>query len=397
MIKKLEIQRKDRWIFCGLDVTEFLNANPETKNQNCKLLRVYPGIALLFIYGVLKVLHLYLVQKKSHISSDHHNHFVLETGESHMSLNYFRFYNPEKSISFQGIKVFDKTSFTAISWISLSELMQTLARNLKDFKKNVEYLPPAFFNLLFRKAVGSISAYTYWCALFKKININNPSAKVFSSGQYISGCAAAAVGMEIIYIAHGLVEYFFANPAYSSVMVYSDEERLNYQKYLDHEQVTLFPITEINDLNQSILIFLASDDSDMVKGDLLGLVAFFHNKNYKIIVKTHPYNSESNVLKKLLEIYKVETCNIKELSGMDALKIYKPKFTAGWVSTSACESLRSGIISITLAEITHRYIQRSVYPMGKRNFFWDTEKSEIEHATLDKKNYFESLELIRFR
>jgi hypothetical protein len=314
-----------------------------------------------------------------------------------MGLNYFRFYNPEKSISFQGIKVFDKTSFTAISWISLSELMQTLVRNLKDFKKNVEYLPPAFFNLLFRKAVRSISAYTYWCALFKKININNPSAKVFSSGPYIPGCAAAMVGMEIIYIAHGLVENFFANPAYSSVMVYSEEERLDYQTYLDHEQVTLFPITEINDLNQSIIIFLAADDSEMITGDWLGLAAFFHNRNYKIIVKTHPYNSESNVLKKLSEIYKVETCKIKELSGMDALKIYKPKFTAGWASTSACESLRSGIISISLAEITNRYIQMSVYPQGKRNFFWDTEKSEIEHAALNRKNYVESLELIRFR
>tara|TARA_B110000503_G_C7117625_1_gene401074 strand:- start:500 stop:1699 length:1200 start_codon:yes stop_codon:yes gene_type:complete len=399
MIKKGDIHRKDRWIFCGFDVVNFLQKNPEIKNHKRILLRAYPGIALLFIYGILRVSHLYLMQKKYDGDPEVHNHLVLETDESHMHQNYFKFCNPDKSIPFTMIKAFDNSSYTAISWISLSELMKALVGNLKGFKKNVEYLPPAFFNLLFRKAVSSIAVYTYWFALFSKINISRPSTKLFSSGPYIPGCAAAAAGIETIYIAHGFIQNFFANPAYSSVMVYSDEECLEYQRYLGHKQITLFPISEIKDLNQSILIFLSNTDigAGMETEDLLELVKFFQKRKYKIIIKTHPYNSESKILQQLSKIYDIEMNSDKLLTGFQAIQRYKPKFTASWASTTACESLRSGVIPISLTKITHIAIHGSVYPQDKRNFYWDTEKNEIEQATIDRENYIASLKLVRFR
>ena len=319
MIKKLEIKRGDRWIFCGYDVVNFLQQNSKITNQKRVLLRAYPGIALLFIYGSLKVFNLYLIQKKSNGYSETHNHLVLETDQNHMHQNYLRFYNPDKSIPFIGIKAFDRRSYTAIKWVSLSELMKALAENLKSFKKNTEYLPPAFFNLLFRKAVRSITAYTYWFALFRKIKISSPSTKLFSSGPYIPGCAAAAAGIETIYVAHGFIEKFFAHPAYSSVMVYSDEECLEYQSYLGHDQTILFPISEIKDLNQSILIFLFPE-SVMETENLLELVEFFQKRKYKIIVKTHPYNSESKILQQLSTIYDIEVNSDKSLTGMEAIQ-----------------------------------------------------------------------------
>lgn len=397
MIKKLEIKPEDRWIFCGYDVVNFLQKNPKIKNQKRILLRAYPGIALLFIYGSLRVFNLYLIQKKSDGYSKAHNHLVLKTDQNHMHQNYFRFYNPDKSIPFTGIKAFDRSSYTAISWVSLSELMKALVGNLKGFKKNTEYLPPAFFNLLFRKAVRSIAAYTYWFALFSKINISSPSTKLFSSGPYIPGCAAAAAGIETIYVAHGFIQKFFAHPAYSSVMVYSDEECLEYQSYLGHEQTIPFPISEIKDLNQSILIFLNPTVTEMEIENLSGLMAFFRKRKYKIILKTHLYSSEIKILQQFLTIYDIEVNSDKSLTGMEAIRKYKPKFTASWASTAACESLRSGVIPIQLEEITANTVQGSVYPQDKRNFFWDTDKNEIDQAAIDGNNYIASLNLIRFR
>lgn len=396
MINRLEIKREDRWIFCGDDVYFFLQENAQIKEKRF-LLRIYPGITLLLILGFFKLVFLYIIQKISSTNNELYDHLVFETYESHMHQNYFKFYNPDKNISYRGVNVFDKKSYTSIHWIPLTVLIKNLAANLKSFKKNVEYLPPSFFNLLLRKAMNSIAAYSYWNALFSKINICNPTTKVFTSGPYIPGCAATSASLETIYIAHGFIGKFFAMPAYSSVMVYSDEECIEYQSYLGHSKTALFPISEIKEMNQSILIFLESTDYVTPLGDISGLITFFQKKQYEIVLKAHPYNSDSKILQKLSRIYDIEVNSDHLLTGMEAIQKYKPRFTAGWTSTTACESLRSGVIPISLAERTSTDIERTIYPIAKRSLFWDHEKDAIEHATVGMKNYIAGLKLVRSR
>lgn len=396
MINRLEIKREDRWIFCGDDVNFFLQENSQIKKKS-SLLRIYLGITLLLILGFFKLVFLYIIQKISNTNNELYDHLVFETYESHMHQNYFKFYNPDKNISYRGVNIFDKKSYTSIHWIPLKVLIKNLAANLKSFKKNVEYLPPSFFNLLLRKAMNSIAPYSYLNALFSKINIYNPTIKVFASGPYIAGCAATSAGLETIYFAHGFVVKFFAMPAYSSVVVYSDEERAEYQSYLGHSKVSLFPISEIKEMNQSIIIFLESRDDWLPIGDMSGLITFFQKKQYKIVVKAHPYKPDSEILQKLSKIYHIDVCSDHLLTGIEVIQKYKPRFAAGWTSTTACESLRSGVIFISLAETTNQYYERTIYPMAKRCLNWDLEKDVIEHATVDMKNYIADLKLIRSR
>lgn len=396
MMDKLKIKPEDRWIYCGNDVRTFLKENTQIQNKRF-LLRTYPGIALLLILGFFKLVFLYLIQQKSNVNTESYDHFVFETDESHMHQNYFKFYNPQKKISYRGVNVFNKKSYTSIHRISLVVLIKSFVVNLKSFKKNAGNLPPSFFNLLLKKAIDSIAAYSYWHALFSKIKTYTPATKVFSSGPYIPGCAATSAGIETIYVAHGFVEKFFANPAYSSVMTYSAEECLEYQAYLGHSNTSKFPISEIKDLNQSILIFFESDDRYISLDKLPELFAFFKKRQFKIIVKAHPYNQESKLLQKFSQIYDIDVNSNHLLTGMEVIQKYKPKFTAGWLSTTSCESLRSGVIPISLAEKTNIYIDNTIYPIAKRNFFWDHEIDAIKNAIIDTKNYIAALELVRSR
>ena len=213
-------------------------------------------------------------------------------------------------------------------------------------------------------------------------------------------CAATCLGIETIYIPHGLIQRFLSNPAYTGIMVYSEDEQTEYQSYLGHEQVTLFPISEINGLNKSIIIFLAAIDSEMSSDNFSDVIKFFSGEGYKIIVKTHPYNPDSKILKqlsKLSKLYKIETNLIEALTGIQAIKSYKPQFSAGWSSTSLCESLRSGVISINLSSSNEIKKQRIVHPMERRNFCWPYEKDLIKYAVIDSEKYIESLELLRLR
>ncbi|MDA9274296.1 hypothetical protein N9Q01_02325 [Gammaproteobacteria bacterium] len=396
-IAKSKINPAHRWIFLGEDIDLFVEAHPRLENKKRILLRLYPALLLLFIFGVLKISYFYLIQKKDNSDKKYPDHFVLEANEGHMNENYYKFFNPQGDVPYTAIKAVNKISFTGIHKIYFSKLFKTLIQSLREFKKSSEYLSPKFFNLIYLKAQQSISAYTYWFALFERINKDNPNAKVFSAGQHMPSCAATCLGIETIYISHGLIKRFLSNPAYTDIMIYSEDEQIEYQSYLGHGQVTLFPISEISGLNKSIIIFLAASDNEMSSDNLSDVIKFFSGEGYKIIVKTHPYNPDSKILKQLSKLYKIETNSIKTLAGMQAIKSYKPQFSVGWSSTSLCESLRSGVISINLSSSNEIKQQRSIYPMERRNFCWSYEKDLIEYSAIDSEKYNESLELLRLR
>ena len=73
----------------------------------------------------------------------------------------------------------------------------------------------------------------------------------------------------------------------------------------------------------------------------------------------------------------------------------RPSFTVSWKSTSLCESLRHGVIPISLSLSINP--DTMIYPFRKRSLSWVKEKERIFDLLEDTSLYTKTLSELRMR
>ena len=98
-----------------------------------------------------------------------------------------------------------------------------------------------------------------------------------------------------------------------------------------------------------------------------------------------------------------------EKDASEAILSLRPSFTIGWRSTALCESLRHGIVPISLSnkENTKGILDHNirfytldaeiVYPFKKRTLSWKEEKERIFELLEDMSLYTKTLSELRMR
>ena len=127
------------------------------------------------------------------------------------------------------------------------------------------------------------------------------------------------------------------------------------------------------------------------------MLTLFSQKGYKIFLKRHPLYKGSLVVK-LAEVYNLEIAdheNKKDAS--EIILNLRPSFTVSWRSTSICESLRHGVIPISLLYKNDLSCQQlhissqEIYPIKRRSLCWVEEKERIIDLLEDTSLYTQTL------
>jgi len=195
--------------------------------------------------------------------------------------------------------------------------------------------------------------------------------------------------------------YYAAFPNFSSVYVYSDEEK----KYLESTQISaniyVYPYDYLNKHNKLVILFLnielANDYTALTK-----LVNFFKFFKYHVYVKIHPVDNYNTDLKDWIRNLNLQVIdNKKYWDASSIIKHLKPSYTIGSLSTSLCESLKMGVIPINIPSVPADYYEfwrdALVYPTEKRALSWTSEKDIIRSIISEEVLYSDILELLKNR
>ena len=117
---------------------------------------------------------------------------------------------------------------------------------------------------------------------------------------------------------------------------------------------------------------------------------------------------------KIGEKYNLEIIDL-EKDASEIISYLKPSFTAGWKSTTLCESLRHGIVPIELSDAatgvlptnsrirpygigTGLWVEEiEIFPKKRRCFSWEEEKERIFDLLEDTSLYTKTLSELRTR
>ena len=347
---------------------------------------------IIFIFGLLRVLQLYFLQKsKKQNSINIPDHIVVKSAAPHMHVNYFRLFNPgDDSSKYIYIECFNKNQFTQIRrlhfwdiffefYLTFKELIPVLSKlQAEQGKKN-----------LMRQAMLSLPVFAYFVCLFKNLKNENSNIKIFSGGVHLISASAITAEIPAYWLSHGLLaqaklnekniehdpsKYFIALPDYDYIYLFSKDE----QNYLSDHNVRsftkLYEFTKIGDLKNKILIFLIDSPHLMNVQDLKETIDLFQRYDYEVILKFHPSHKSS------FSLEFVDNKNIKideslTASASDLMKAERPKYVASWGSTTLCEALRQGIAPICLCSNGEEKFQP--YLHRKRSIWWHDDQAML--------------------
>jgi hypothetical protein len=102
---------------------------------------------------------------------------------------------------------------------------------------------------------------------------------------------------------------------------------------------------------------------------------------------------------KLAEAYNLEIADHENKKDAGEVIVnLRPSFTVSWRSTSICESLRQGVVPISLSlTLNPNAIDKMIYPFKKRSLSWVEEKERIFDLLEDNSFYTQTLSELRMR
>ena len=219
--------------------------------------------------------------------------------------------------------------------------------------------------------------------------------KIIHSGATLLSCAAIRAELETVYLYHGLVDPVDRTtfPFFDHIYVYANEEKSYFENISPNSNVCLYPFKELSKLEKRVIIFLRIYDSLMSEKTILEILTFFLKKDYQIFLKRHP--AYTGILAdKIAKKINVEMIDPEKVASEIILNL-RPSFTVSWKSTSLCESLRHGVVPISLAE--GKRVDKSIYPIRKRSLSWMDEKERIFDLLEDNSLYTKTLSELRMR
>ena len=399
------VNKRNKWLFCSDEVSKYLGFKSDNSilipsgNIWYSPLKVYPS----YIYNLLKLAYFLVKQLFSDKApfQTKSAHILFSTGEGYDLKNYnkiFRNSNVEV-IQIEAFNTSQKINFNIV------ELKLAFAFFLENFREARSLLklniPPELRKTIVNYSLPQLAIYTYFCAFLSAIKEQIPNVKIFHSGAITLSIAATRVGTETVYLYHGLARKQSKTdfPFYNHIYVYSSEEKTYFEDISPNSNVCLYPVKELSRLEKKVIVFLSQLDIHMSEKNLSELIALFKKNDYKIFLKKHPRYTGS-LADKLAEEYNLEMID-HEQDASEIISYLRPSFTVGWRSTGLCESLRHGVIPVSIADEMNWLDQDvhawAVYPIKKRTLSWGEEKERIFELLEDTSLYTKTLSELRVR
>ena len=208
--------------------------------------------------------------------------------------------------------------------------------------------------------------------------------------------AANQVGIETVCIYHGLAdkESIASHPFYDHIYVYASEEKTYFEDISPNSNVCLYPLKELSTLEKKVIIFFTRLDIHMSEKTISEILTLFLKKDYQIFLKKHPTYTGS-LASKIASKYNLEMITLEKDASESILHL-RPSFSIGWGSTALCESLRHGVIPISLDDLDTDF-SWAIYPFKKRTLSWKDEKERIFELLEDTSLYTKTLSELRVR
>ena len=350
---------------------------------------------IIFIFGVFRIVQLYLIQKSTIKSAP--DHIVVRTAAPHMHKNYFRLFNENMDSSkFIYIDCFNKRQFTKIKklsfwsiyrefYLTYKELMPAIARLKKEEgRHSIAY-----------EAMTTLPIFSYFTCLLQELKKENAQIKLFSGGADLISSSAILSKIKTYWLAHGLVApptlsgkqikpdpsiYNIVLPKFNFIYLFSNDEVMFYKDHGISSKLCLYPYEKVDKLHKKMIIFTNAEDRHMNYHDLSELINLFKKYSYEIIVKFHPFY-KGDFEKEFSNDPSIKIVKDQDVTAVMLMLEEKPKFIAGWLSTTLCEAHLRGITPICLAKpVESKYV---IHQFHKKSIHW-TENNKLLDESLAK-------------
>ncbi|MDA9782736.1 alpha-2,8-polysialyltransferase family protein [Gammaproteobacteria bacterium] len=392
----MQISERIIWIFSQ----SYIPKKNSFIDRQSKILFFSP---IIFIFGIVRITQLYLIQKSTIKKIP--DHLVVISAASHMHKNYFRLFNENiDSSKFIYIDCFNKHQFTKIKkvgfwsiykefYLTYKELIPVIAKLKKEERRHsIAY-----------KAMTTLPIFSYFTCLLQELKKENVQIKLFSGGADLISSSAILSKIKTYWLAHGLVapatlsgkqikpdpsKYNIVLPKFNFIYLFSNDEVMFYRDHSISSKLCLYPYKKFNKLHKKIIIFLNDEDSNMNYKDLSELISLFKKHDYEIIIKFHP-SYKGNFKKEFLNDRNIKIINDQDVTALKLMFGEKPRFVAGWLSTTLCEAHLHGITPICLAKpVDSKYV---IHQFNKKSIHWSESKKLLDESLANNIDTFEML------
>ncbi len=391
-LKKL-IEPSNQWMIYGKKSFQLLNNSGQDsfKKLHSKELIIFK--IKLFFKFFSQIIYIYLNQfypGKNRINGAQNEELdlIANLERDYRHSNYFRHINPAKTKKHLFIKIFDVSNFTKLRRISFKIIV---INSYKNYIQAMSFIQQKhtkkMLDAILINISNNIAIYSYFCALFSGIKKANICLNFYTGGgEDLATYAAIKEKIPSHHLAHGLIDVIglhgpvplLAYPRFDSVFVYSQDEVDYLNSHLKQTKVQIYPIRQIVNKTNAVMIFMQNkiNFSDMANEELNDVVKFFLENKYKIYIKAHP-ESDNKYLDKFSLIPNITILENSNEITSEILIEKEISYTIAWLSTTHCESLRSGVIPINM---THSWPPQPLtyYPYSRRSLSWDDDRETIE-------------------
>ena len=392
----MQISERIIWIFSQ----SYIPRKNSFVDRQSKILFFSP---IIFVFGIVRIIQLYLIQKSTIKKIP--DHLVVKSAASHMHKNYFRLFNENfDSSKFIYIDSFNKHQFTKIKkvgfwsiykefYLTYKELIPVIAKLKKEEGRHT----------IAYKAMTSLPIFSYFTCLLQELKKENVQIKLFSGGADLISSSAILSKIKTYWLAHGLVapptlsgkqikpdpsKYNIVLPKFNFIYLFSNDEIMFYRDHGISSKLCLYPYKKLNKLHKKIIIFLNDEDSNMNYKDLSELISLFKKYQYEIIIKFHP-SYKGNFKKEFLNDRNIKIINDQDATALQLMFGEKPRFVAGWLSTTLCEAHLHGITPICLAKpVDSKY---EIHQFNKKSIHWSESKKLLDESLANNIDTFEML------
>ncbi len=407
------VNKRNKWLFVN-EVSEYLvkRNNPlfiPSGNTWYSSLTAYPS----YSYNLLKLIYFLVKQlfsdKTSFQTKSAHIVFttrggIIDDGPSgsprtkglgYDLRNYSKFFLDD-NVEVIHMEAFSTSQKINFNIVKTKSAFSFLLKNIREANNILKLkLPLDLRKKIVTHSLPKLAVYTYLCAFLSAIKEQIPNVKIFHTGAILLSCAATRAELETVYLYHGLAgkQSIASLPFDDHIYVYANEEKSYFENISPNSNVCLYPLKELSKLEKRVIIFLRDHDEIMSEKTLSEVLTLFSQKGYKIFLKRHPLY-KGNLADKLAEAYNSEIADHEnEKDASDIILNLRPSFTVSWKSTSICESLRHGVVPISLLLNP----SEGIYPIKKRSLSWVEEKERIFELLEDASLYTKTLSELRTR
>jgi hypothetical protein len=394
------VNKRNKWLFCSsVQLTTYLEKSDNSilipsENIWYSSLTAYPS----YSYNLLKLIYFLVKQLFSDKTSfqKKSTHVLVSIGEGHDLKNYSKLF-PDNNVEVIHMEAFNTSQKISFNIVELKLAFSLFLENLREANNILKLkLPLDLRKKVINSGLPLLAIYTYLCAFLSAIKEQIPNVKIFHSNVTLLSMAANQVGIETVCIYHGLAdkESIASHPFYDHIYVYASEEKTYFEDISPNSNVCLYPLKELSNLEKKVIIFLSTHDYFMSEKTISEILTLFLKKDYQIFLKKHPTYTGS-LASKIASKYNLEMITLEKDASESILHL-RPSFSIGWGSTALCESLRHGVIPISLDDLDTDF-SWAIYPFKKRTLSWKEEKERIFELLEDTSLYTKTLSELRVR